>query len=70
MKSGSSDVVDVAGSQTFLAGRRFGEFEFDASEEVIFELVHSCGGEEYRRIPSRHQYIARLAYAAFGFKKF
>ena len=65
----SSHVVDVAGSQTLLAGGRFGEFEFNASEEVILELVHSCGGEEYGGVPSRHQYVAGLADAAFRFEK-
>ena len=38
MKSGASDVVDVAGSQTLLAGGRLREFEFDASEKVIFTM--------------------------------
>jgi hypothetical protein len=60
----ASHVVDVAGAQTLLASGRAGEFEFASSEEVIFELIHSCGHEEYGRIPSWHEYIARFADAA------
>ena len=43
VKSGASDVVDVAGAETLLARRRLCEFEFASSEEVILELVHTSG---------------------------
>ena len=53
----ASDVVDVAGAETLLASSRSGALpfvwgEFHASETMffeqgIFELIHSCGGEEY-----------------------
>ena len=65
----ASDVVDVAGAQTLLARRCLREFQFDASEEVILELVHSCWREEDGGIPSWHQYVAGLAGVSFGFKK-
>ena len=69
MIGGASDVVDVAGAETLLASGRSGEFQFHASEEMIFELIHSGGGEEDGGIPLRHKHIARLADTALGFKK-
>ena len=70
----ASHVVDVAGSQTLLAGGRLRKFEFDASETVIIEwgileLVHSGGREEDGRVPLWHQYIAGLTGVSFGLKK-
>ena len=37
----AADVVDVAGAEAFLAGRRPGEVELAAAEEVVLELVHA-----------------------------
>ena len=39
----AADVVDVAGPQTLLAGRRPGEIQLAAAEEVVLELVHPGG---------------------------
>ena len=61
---GSADVVDVAGAQAFLAGRRPGEIELAAAEEMVLELVHAGGREQHRGIPARHQHVARPPRAA------
>ena len=65
----AADVVDVAGPQTFLAGRRAGEFELATPEEMVLELVHSRGSEKDRGVPTRHQHVARPADAPLGGEK-
>jgi hypothetical protein len=66
----ASDVVDVAGSQTFLTGRRTGELQLAPTEEMVFELVHPRWREQHRRIPLGHEHIARTPHTTFALKKF
>ncbi len=66
---GTSHVIDIAGAEAFLASRRAGEFEFDLSEEVILELVHAGGGEQYRGVPSGDEDVAGLAVVPFGLEE-
>jgi len=66
----ASDVVDVARSQAFLAGRRTGELQFATTEKMVFELVHPRRREQHRRVPLRHQHVARTTHTAPAFKKF
>jgi hypothetical protein len=51
--SGSTDVVDIAGTKTLLASCRAGEIKLDFAKKVIFELVHAGRSEENGRIPGR-----------------
>ena len=60
----ATDVIDVAGAKTFLAGCCTSKFEFNLAEEVIFKLVHARWREQNRRVPGRHEYIARLSAVA------
>ncbi len=65
----SADIVDVTGSQTFLAGGGSGEFELASSEKMVFELIHAGGREQDGRVPPWHEHVTGLADAALGFKK-
>ena len=65
----SADVVDIAGPQALLAGRRAGKVEMAPAEEMVLELVHPGGGEEDRRVPAGDEHVARAAHAPFGFKE-
>jgi Xaa-Pro aminopeptidase len=69
VERGPADIVDVTGPQAFLACGRASEIQFDLSKEVVFELVHPRGSEQNRWIPSRHEDVAGLADATFGFKE-
>ena len=59
----ATDVLDVACAQAFLTGCCLGKFEFALAKKVVFELVHPRGREQHRRIPSRHEHIARPPHA-------
>jgi hypothetical protein len=67
--SRTSDIVDVAGTEALLAGGGAGEVELYLTQEVILELIHPSGREQYGRIPSGDQHIAGLSDAALGLKK-
>jgi len=67
--SRSSDVVDVAGAQAFLASRGTREVELYLAQEVVLELVHPGGSEQDGRIPSGDQHIARLSNATLGLEE-
>jgi hypothetical protein len=64
-----ADVLNVAGAQAHLTGCRSRELEPADTEELGFELVHSCGSEQDRRIVAWNEHVAGLADAAFGFKE-
>jgi hypothetical protein len=67
--SGSTDVVDIAGTKTLLASCRAGEIKLDFAKKVIFELVHAGRSEENGRIPGRDQHVTRLTMMSFGLKE-
>jgi len=69
VERGPAHIVDVTGSQAFLARGRASEIQFDLSKEVVFELVHPRGSEQNRWIPSRNEHVAGLADATFGLKE-
>jgi hypothetical protein len=69
MICGDPDVPNITGSQALLTGGRFGEFERPDAKELILELIHPGGCEEYRRVVLWNQDIARSTDAAFGFKE-
>jgi hypothetical protein len=56
----STYVIDVACTQTFLAGGGSGEFEFHFAKKVILKLVHAGRREENRRIPGWYEHVTRL----------
>ena len=60
-----ADVLDVAGAQAFLAGRRPREAGIAQPHELPLELVHPGGREQHRRIVG-HQDVAGAADAALG----
>ena len=64
-----SDVSDITGSQTFLAGRGLGEFERPDAQELVLELVHPGRCEQNSRIILWNQYVTWPTYAAFGFEE-
>ena len=66
---GPADVFDVAGAKAFLRRRGFGEFEFNFTKEMVFELVHTSGGEQDRFVPLGNHHIARANGVSFGFKE-
>ena len=63
------DVIDVARPQTLLASRRPRELQLHLAEKVVLELVHAGRREQHRRIPSRHEHIARTPLVPLRFKK-
>ncbi len=66
---GPTDVVDVSGPQTLLAGRRAGEIELDLPQKMVLALIHPRRREKNRWIPSRYQHIAGLAMVPLGLKE-
>jgi len=66
----AAHVVDIAGPQALLAGRRPGELQLAAAEEMVLELVHPGGGEQHRRVPAGHEHVAGAADAALGLEEF
>ena len=66
---GPADVLDVAGSQTFLAGGRPRVVQLDLAQEVVLELVHTRRREQHAGIPSGDQHVASDARVALGFEE-
>ena len=46
MECGSTDIFNIAGSQTFLASSCFRKVELYLAQKMILELVHSGGCEK------------------------
>ena len=65
----AADVVDVAGAQALLAGRRPGELQLAAAEEVVLELVHAGRREQHRGVPAGDQHVAGPADASLGLEE-
>lgn len=65
---GSADVIDIPRPQTFLHGRRAGEFEFDSPQKMVLKRVHPGGSEQDQRY-SGYQHITRSAGMSFAFKE-
>ena len=65
----AADVIDVARAEAFLTGRRPGELQFAAAEEVVLELVHAGRREQDRRVPAGHQHVAGPANTTFGLEE-
>ena len=65
----ASHVVDIARAQAFLAGRGPGEFQLAPAQKMVLKLVHPRRREQHRRVPPRHQHVARPPRAALGLEK-
>ena len=61
---GSAHVVDITSAEALLAGSGPGELEFTFPEKVVFELVHTRGCKQHRRIPAWHKHITGATHTA------
>ncbi len=64
MPWGPAHVVDVARPQTLLAGGGPRKLQLALAKKVVFELIHARGREQHRRIPARHEHVARPPHTA------
>ena len=69
MVSGATNVFDVAGAKAFLSGCGFGKFEFNFTQEMVFELVHASRCKQHRFVPFGHHHIARADGVSLGFEE-
>ena len=66
----AAHVFDVTRPQTFLTAGGASKLQFDLTQKVILEWIHSGRCKQDRVVPFGNENVARTNTVVFGFKEF